>query len=109
MGLGQNLKDFYYSLEDGYYKVLDGLNKVIPIYKVVDPIDQVMPSFLLLVLLLVVGAVGAFFLLQPGLTPPPLGPKTVLSLQVTDAAGNPLGNASVSLTADADTFTLTTD
>src|SRR3989344_1770318 len=109
MGLGQNLKDFYYSLEDGYYKVLDGINKVIPIYKVVDPIDQVMPSFLLLVLLLVVGAVGAFFLLQPGLTPPPLGPKTVLSLQVTDAAGNPLGNASVSLTADADTFTLTTD
>ncbi len=59
------VKDFYYSLEEKWYAVLDKIDAHIPIYKIVDPIDTVIPSFILfLIVLLLLVAFGAFFLLS---------------------------------------------
>jgi len=56
------LKDFYFGLEDGYYAFLDKLQEHIPIYSIVDPIDKVIPSFLLLLILIIIGIAGLAFL-----------------------------------------------
>ena len=48
----QSLGDIYSNLEVKYYDVLDKVNEKIPIYKIIDPIDNVVPSFALLLLLI---------------------------------------------------------
>ncbi len=45
-------KNIYYFFEDKWYAVLDKINSKIPVYKLIDPIDQVVPSFILFLLLL---------------------------------------------------------
>ncbi|MBI2598189.1 MAG: hypothetical protein HYW50_03265, partial [Candidatus Diapherotrites archaeon] len=58
------LKEFYRSLEDKYYAFLDKLNESAPVYSVVDPIDNVFPSFALvlgIVFILLLGGIFAVF------------------------------------------------
>ncbi|MDO8647323.1 MAG: carboxypeptidase-like regulatory domain-containing protein [Candidatus Diapherotrites archaeon] len=58
------LKDFYYSLEDRYYSALDWIEaKGVPIYKVIDPIDEVIPSFAVFCLVILLLFLGIFWLL----------------------------------------------
>ena len=58
------IKEIYYSLEEKWYAVLDKIDAHLPIYKIIDPIDSIIPSFILfLVIVLLLIAFGAFFLL----------------------------------------------
>ncbi len=52
------LKGFYYFFEDRYYAILDILDEKIPVYQVVDRVDLYVPSFLLLLLLLLFSMFG---------------------------------------------------
>ncbi|MBI4052686.1 MAG: carboxypeptidase regulatory-like domain-containing protein [Candidatus Diapherotrites archaeon] len=66
MGLLGKLKELYYSAEDRYYSLLDALQaKGAPVYGVVDAVDRVVPSFaLLLAMVLLVLVFGAAIFLQ---------------------------------------------
>jgi hypothetical protein len=63
------LKDIYYAIEDKYYSFLDKVNEYVPIYKIIDPIDEVLPSFVLFIMLflLLLGALAFFFIPFDGL------------------------------------------
>ena len=77
----------YSSLEDTWYNMLDKIGRVFPIYKVVDPIDEVIPSFLLFILvviLLVAGGVYFLFFAGSTITPPDTGAYNV-SLTIKDS------------------------
>ena len=65
--LKDKLMAFYYSLEDGYYNFLDKVNEKIPVYKVIDPIDNIVPSFLLFlgIILVLLILLLSFFVFPP--------------------------------------------
>ncbi|MDD3083708.1 MAG: hypothetical protein PHP82_01670, partial [Candidatus ainarchaeum sp.] len=48
----QKFKNFYYFFEDKWYNMLDKIEPKIPVYKIIDPIDNVIPSFVLFLLVL---------------------------------------------------------
>lgn len=60
------LKDIYLAAEDKYYQLIDKIDKSIPITKIIDPIDSVVPSFAL-ILILIILILG--FLLMPLIFP----------------------------------------
>jgi hypothetical protein len=75
MGVGESLKEIYYSWEEKWYDLLDKIDTHLPIYKIIDPIDQVFPSFALflilffiLILLLTLGIFGFAGTQQASLT-----------------------------------------
>src|SRR3989338_4114390 len=91
MGFKDALENFYYSMEDRYYAVLDWLeSKGLPVYKVIDPIDEVIPSFALfslVVLLLVLGVAWLLLFSQPYYS---------INIKVVElAGGNPVSGVRV--------------
>lgn len=101
MGVSESIKGVYFSFEDRYYGFLDWLEgHGIPIYSVVDPVESAgVPSFpiLALLVLLIVGVVGVTVLggFFPG--------SGTLGVLVTDAQGQPIENAVVSVTVGEST------
>ncbi|MBI4209997.1 MAG: hypothetical protein HY544_00625 [Candidatus Diapherotrites archaeon] len=65
-GLADSLGGLYYSLEDRYYEILDGLEENVPVYKVIDPIDKVFPSFILLLIVLLLAISAAIWFIAGG-------------------------------------------
>ncbi|VVB76235.1 Carboxypeptidase regulatory-like domain protein [uncultured archaeon] len=61
MGLLEPIKGIYYFFEDKWYNFLDALAKKIPVYKIIDPIDRVIPSFLLLIFILIILILGGLY------------------------------------------------
>lgn len=100
-GLLDGLRSFYFSLEDKYYSVLDRIQKKVPVYSVVDPIDKIIPSFVLvlgLVLLLLVGLGLLFF----GGLPQGQGNTVPLTITFTDSASAPVSGVVVTLNSLGD-------
>ncbi len=100
LGVLQNIKDLYYSVEDKYYSLLDKICQAIPIYSVIDPIDKFVPSFLL-ILIIIVAAFLAIVLPvigQPG--------EVKLDLELADADNNPISNAEILVSFPGKTLTL---
>ncbi len=84
----------YFALEDKYYAALDKLQPKVPVYSVVDPVDKVVPSFGI-ILAVVVALFGfGLFSLAGGLFS---GGGVELTATFTDAAGSPVSNVLVSL------------
>ncbi len=97
----KTVKKGYFFLEDGYYTVLDRVSEYTPIYKIIDPIDNVFPSFILIiVLLLSLLAVFTFIFSQ--------GPLTS-SLRVVTETGSPIEGVSIFVSFQDTTFDLETD
>ena len=99
MGLVDSLKDFYFRLEDSHYSLLDKIQTKIPVYAVVDPLDKVVPSFGI-ILVIVVGVLGvglfsALGVLSLG------GEKFSVNVTFNDALGGPLEEVHVSLEKDS--------
>lgn len=91
---GDFLKDFYYRMEEKYYAFLDRLDKAIPVYKIVEPIDRVVPSFAIVLLIIILLLVfGGWFLI--GLLT--VKPQVTITLQVETSEGDLLGNATVKI------------
>ena len=86
------LKDIYNSAEDKYYEIIDSIDKTIPITKITDAIDSVVPSFALLLVLIVL-VLG--FLLWPVIFP-----AETISYKITveDENGNFLEGINASIT-----------
>jgi hypothetical protein len=100
MPVGETLKETYFNLEEKWYNALDKIDEHIPVYKVVDKIDNVVPSFALLlilifilILLLIIGSFGLV-----------LGGESILKLTVVDAAGNGVSAAAIEIEGVEGTF-----
>lgn len=102
------LKGAYYALEDRYYALLDRVQKAIPIYSIVDPIDKVIPSFvlILIVIILAIGAVGAVLLGGGGI---PFLNASTLNFSVTDKENAPIQGAQITLSYGEETKSITSD
>jgi|GEM_PF-1507694 len=100
MGVGENLKEFYYSWEEKWYNTLDRIDEHLPIYKVVDKIDEVFPSFALFLILIFIILLslllGVFGFIG--------GSQATLSLSVVDEEGNMVSGASVELAGIDEVF-----
>jgi len=100
-----SIKSFYFSLEDKYYSLMDKLNEKIPVYKVIDPIDKVVPSFLVLICLLLLLFLGGLMLIFSF-----LGSSNIANFVVVSDSGNPLEAVEVDLIfEDGSSETVTTD
>ncbi|MAG22351.1 MAG: hypothetical protein CL943_03560, partial [Candidatus Diapherotrites archaeon] len=84
-----DLKDIYYSWEDKWYKFLDKVDEKVPIYKIIEPVDKIVPSFALILILVVIALLGI------GLTLLSLTSGSVFSVEVLYEDGNPVENATV--------------
>ena len=61
------IKGIYSSLEDKWYGFWDKLDEHLPVYGVIDAVDNVVPSFMLfLILVILLVMFGAYFFLSPG-------------------------------------------
>ncbi len=95
MGAFDKLKKGYFAVEDKYYAVLDKVNRTVPVYKVIDPIDKVVPSFALLIGLLMLFLLLMFSSFLPIIFPPQANAFTA-GIQVLSADSNkPLKGATV--------------
>ncbi|MBT4191793.1 MAG: hypothetical protein HOE11_00645, partial [Candidatus Diapherotrites archaeon] len=94
MGVGEKLRDIYFSMEEKWYSMLDKIDAHIPIYKVVDKIDNVVPSFALLLIIILIlvllAGVSAFGVIGGG-------QEATLQLSVVDALGNGVDGATITL------------
>jgi len=106
MGLGASIKDLYYHLEDRYYEVLDKINSKVPVCKVTDQVDKVVPSFALLLLLI---AILMIYLVMIFVLPMFAPQNAVLTVYVTDDAGNPLQGADIEIMFRGETTNYTTN
>ncbi len=100
MSIGEKLKETYFNWEEKWYSFLDKLDEHLPVYKVVDKVDNVVPSFALLLilifiifLLLILTTFGAVFAGQ-----------STLKLMVVDNAGNPVSAAQVEIEGIDDVY-----
>lgn len=57
----------YSTLEDKWYDFLDGLNRFVPVYSITDRIDNVIPSFILFLIIIVLLIAGGIFLFFGGI------------------------------------------
>ncbi len=62
--IGEKVSGFYHFFEDKWYDVLDKIDTKIPVYKVVDPIDQVIPSFIVFLLIVVFLIFAGMYFIQ---------------------------------------------
>jgi hypothetical protein len=93
------LRDFYYKMEEKYYKVLDKIDKVgIPIYKVTDPIDKVIPSFAIVLILMLIVVLGIVYAIAASAGIFPDAHEIIVTVQ--DADDLPLLGAVVSISFD---------
>lgn len=91
------LKELYAQGEEAYYAFLDRINETVPIYKIIDPIDNVVPSFALLLGIIAL----VFLLLISGLVLPLLMPGVgTLKISVLDEGGTPIYRADVKFDVD---------
>ncbi len=94
MGLVDSIKRAYFSLEDQYYALLDKIQTKIPVYSLVDPVDKILPSFgIILALVIALLGVGLFSSLSGWSG----GEKVSWSVSFNDGDGNPLEGVSVFL------------
>ena len=99
---GDFLKDLYYGLEGKYYAILDRIDKAIPIYKIVDPIDRIVPSFaIVLIVIILLLLFGGWFLFTSFIAKPTVG----ITIQVESRSGDLISGASVKLVDLGKTFT----
>jgi len=98
----EKAKEGYFFFEDRYYALLDKVNKYVPIYKVVDPIDKVVPSFVLLIALVIMLVVISVFLSASAV-------PFIATLQVVDDKGESLEGVAVELTLGERTTEYFTD
>src|SRR3989344_9548914 len=99
---GDFLKDLYYGLEGKYYAILDRIDKAIPIYKIVDPIDRIVPSFaIVLIVIILLLLFGGWFLFTSFIAKPTVGIK----IQVESRSGDLISGASVKLVDLGKNFT----
>ncbi|MFH1234345.1 MAG: hypothetical protein V1493_01915 [Candidatus Diapherotrites archaeon] len=106
MGIGSSLKDLYYHLEDRYYEVIDKISTKLPVNKLTDAIDKLVPSFALLLFIIVALLVYlTFIFFLPVIAPKP----GVISLTVKDTDKNPLEKATVTILYGDKTFDFETD
>lgn len=104
----EGLKDFYYSLEEKWYGFLDKIETKIHIYGLIDKIDQVIPSFILfLLIILLIILFGAIFLL--GVTGIPPGGDVAFKIEVKNSDGELQSNANVTLSYADQVITLATN
>ncbi|HNV01347.1 MAG TPA: hypothetical protein PKK60_02890, partial [archaeon] len=93
MGVGDSLREIYYSWEEKWYDALDKIDAHLPIYKVIDPIDQVFPSFalflILFFILLLIISLGLFGIVGTQ--------QSTLTLSVVDESGAPISFAEVKI------------
>ena len=66
MGVGESLKEFYYSIEDKWYKFIDSVSEKVPaVGGFVDAIEEKgIPSFPVVILLIILLIIALFFLLN---------------------------------------------
>ncbi|MDO8537985.1 MAG: hypothetical protein Q7S21_03820 [archaeon] len=105
----EGLKDFYYSLEEKWYGVLDKIEeKGVHIYGIIDKIDQVIPSFILfLLIVLLIILFGALFLFGGVL--PQTGGDIAFKVEVKNSDGELQNNASVTIQYSDTVLTLETN
>ncbi|MFH1895800.1 MAG: hypothetical protein ABIJ74_04485, partial [archaeon] len=99
------VKDFYLSLEDKYYEVIEKINKVIPIQKITDPIDKIIPSFMVLIGIIIL--ILLFSILA--ITGTGLGEEKDLSFKIVSEEGQAISQSTIELTFNEKTTTLTTN
>ncbi|MFH1239737.1 MAG: carboxypeptidase-like regulatory domain-containing protein [Candidatus Diapherotrites archaeon] len=106
MGIGQNIKDLYFSLEEKYYGVLDKIDTKIPIYKVINPIDKVFPSFVLVIILFLALILGIILMMIP-----PMGVQqfTDVTFRIENNSGNRLSGLEVYYNYGIEGTTVTTN
>ncbi|MDD3159881.1 MAG: hypothetical protein PHQ98_02860, partial [Candidatus ainarchaeum sp.] len=93
MGITDKLKEIYFSLEDKWYQVLDKIDTKIPIYKIIEPIDNVVPSFALFIIFLLL-FVLIFGLVVSGIF---FTEQAYLTLSIQDNLGKSVDGAKVTL------------
>jgi hypothetical protein len=98
MGLADSVKNAYFAAEDQYYVVLDKVQKKIPVYSVIDPLDKILPSFgIVLALVVAILGLGLFTGLLGILSG---GEKVDLTVTFNDDAGSSVSGVLVSLEKD---------
>ncbi len=99
------LKDAYYSMEDKYYEIIEKVSQTIPINKVTDTIDQFVPSFMVLIAIIILLLIGGVYLL----TGTGLGEEKDLSFKIINEDGQGLSYAEIKVIInDENTQLLTT-
>ncbi len=62
--VSEKMRNGYYFFEDKWYDALDKIDTKVPVYKIVDPIDEVIPSFILFLLVILFIIILTGYLLQ---------------------------------------------
>lgn len=97
------LKEVYLQWEDKWYNFLDKVDSHLPVYKLVDRIDKVVPSFLLLIIIIVL--VAGLFIAMPLF----LEPGIQVTFSVVDTEGNFLSGIEVNYEVEGRTGSATTN
>ncbi len=95
MGIGDSLRDAYYSLEDKWYSFIDGVSEKVPaVGSFVDALeDKGIPSFpAFILLIIIIVALLAFFFLSSS--------QATLTIKITDDTGTGVEGASVIVLQD---------
>src|SRR3989344_2767047 len=103
-----SLKDAYYSLEEKWYGFLDKIESRVHVYGVIDKVDQVIPSFILFILIVLLIIIYGALSLFPFLAPLPAGEIDFKAL-VKNEENEQLSNASVTISYGSIAKTLATD
>jgi hypothetical protein len=91
------IKEIYNSIEEKYYKVLDKVNAIVPVYAIIDPIDKIVPSFLLILALVLVAIVALAAIALPGIFPV-FGPSSSqLIILVKDTDNKPISAVKIDI------------
>ena len=92
MGVGESLKEFYYSIEDKWYKFIDSVSEKVPaVGGFVDAIEEKgIPSFPVVILLIILLIIALFFLLNST-------SSSTLSLTIIDDSKNAIPSALVTV------------
>jgi len=97
MGLGEKLKDIYYSGEEGWYGFWDKVDAHVPVYKIIDPIDNVIPSFALFLIVIFLILLFVGYMLAGGAGFGQQQAVLKLSVVLDNAERTPVEGATVTL------------
>lgn len=87
-----SIQETYHRLEDGWYALLDAVDTKVPVYAVVDPIERVVPTFAILLGVIVVLLLGGGYFLLAG------GNGASVTLLVLDEDGKPVEGVNLQAT-----------
>jgi hypothetical protein len=93
MGIGEKLRDIYYTGEEKWYSFWDKVDSKIPIYKIIDPIDGIVPSFALFLILIFILLLLVATSMMGFVNSNQIG----VSIQVIDSYGSPIEGARVEI------------